>query len=148
MAKNNDDKLTQTGENQINYYRAKQRNSKSFWDKVDTADHALQKSQAMADSYYGDKASKVKDTLKAYDTSGDFPTNQSIVDDATAAKRLKAKVLADSAVNRKRLIDDYRNRNYAKGGKPKKMAKGGSVSSASKRADGCATKGKTKGRFV
>lgn len=35
-----------------------------------------------------------------------------------------------------------------KGGKVKKMAKGGSVSSASKRADGCATKGKTKGRFV
>lgn len=37
---------------------------------------------------------------------------------------------------------------HAKGGKVKKMAKGGSVSSASKRADGCATKGKTKGRFV
>ena len=36
----------------------------------------------------------------------------------------------------------------AKGGKVKKMAKGGKVSSASKRADGCATKGKTKGRFV
>ena len=40
----------------------------------------------------------------------------------------------------------------AKGGKAKakvrKMAKGGSVSSASKRADGRATKGKTKGRFV
>jgi hypothetical protein len=39
----------------------------------------------------------------------------------------------------------------AKGGKAKakpvkKMAKGGST--ASKRADGCATKGKTKGRFV
>jgi hypothetical protein len=37
-------------------------------------------------------------------------------------------------------------------GKPvkpaKKMASGGSVGSASKRADGCATKGKTKGRFV
>jgi len=32
-----------------------------------------------------------------------------------------------------------------KGGKVKKMAKGGS---ASRRADGCATKGKTKGRFV
>ena len=31
---------------------------------------------------------------------------------------------------------------------PIKMAKGGKVSSASKRADGCATKGKTKGRFV
>ena len=34
-----------------------------------------------------------------------------------------------------------------KGGCVKK-AKGGSVSSASKRADGCATKGKTKGKFV
>ena len=33
-----------------------------------------------------------------------------------------------------------------KGGSIKKMAKGGST--ASKRADGCATKGKTKGRFV
>jgi hypothetical protein len=33
-------------------------------------------------------------------------------------------------------------------GKIKKMAKGGSTSSASKRADGCAVKGKTKGRFV
>ena len=30
----------------------------------------------------------------------------------------------------------------------KKMAKGGSVSSASKRGDGCAAKGKTKGKFV
>ena len=32
--------------------------------------------------------------------------------------------------------------------KTKKMAKGGKVSSASKRGDGIATKGKTKGRFV
>jgi len=31
---------------------------------------------------------------------------------------------------------------------PVKKAKGGKVGSASKRADGCATKGKTKGRFV
>ena len=30
----------------------------------------------------------------------------------------------------------------------KKMSKGGSVSSASKRADGCVTKGKTKGRII
>jgi hypothetical protein len=35
---------------------------------------------------------------------------------------------------------------FKKGGSAKKMAKGGST--ASKRADGCATKGKTKGRFV
>jgi hypothetical protein len=31
---------------------------------------------------------------------------------------------------------------------PVKKAKGGTVSSASKRADGCAIKGKTKGRIV
>lgn len=36
----------------------------------------------------------------------------------------------------------------AAGGKVKKYAAGGSVSSASKRADGCATKGKTRGKFV
>ena len=35
---------------------------------------------------------------------------------------------------------------FKKGGKVNKMAKGGST--ASKRADGCATKGKTKGRMV
>ncbi len=35
--------------------------------------------------------------------------------------------------------------NYKKGGKVKCMAKGGST--ASKRADGCAVKGKTKGRI-
>jgi hypothetical protein len=37
---------------------------------------------------------------------------------------------------------------YKKGGAVKKMAKGGSVSSASKRGDGCATKGKTRGRMI
>lgn len=35
-----------------------------------------------------------------------------------------------------------------KGGCVKKMASGGKVGSASKRADGCATKGKTKGRMI
>ena len=35
-----------------------------------------------------------------------------------------------------------------KGGKVKKMKKGGSVGSASKRADGCVTKGHTRGRMV
>lgn len=39
-------------------------------------------------------------------------------------------------------------REQSLGSPEKKMAKGGSVSSASKRADGCATKGKTKGRMV
>jgi hypothetical protein len=31
---------------------------------------------------------------------------------------------------------------------PRELAGGGKVSSASKRADGCATKGKTRGKFV
>jgi hypothetical protein len=53
--------------------------------------------------------------------------------------------------------DDYDNavfkrggaiKNKAKANVVKKMAKGGSISSASKRADGCAQRGKTKGRFV
>jgi len=35
-----------------------------------------------------------------------------------------------------------------KGGSVKKMASGGKVSSASKRADGCAMRGKTKGRMI
>lgn len=35
-----------------------------------------------------------------------------------------------------------------KGGKVKKYAGGGSTGSASKRADGCAVKGKTRGKFV
>ena len=35
-----------------------------------------------------------------------------------------------------------------RGGKVVKKAKGGSISSASKRADGCAQRGKTKGRFI
>jgi hypothetical protein len=41
---------------------------------------------------------------------------------------------------------NYDHYNNAKGGSIKKMAKGGST--ASKRADGCATKGKTKGKMV
>ena len=49
-------------------------------------------------------------------------------------------------------VDTDRGYEYATkkkaGGVIKKMAKGGSVSSASKRADGCATKGKTKGRML
>jgi len=50
----------------------------------------------------------------------------------------------------KNLLNIYKRLNpgMKKGGQVKKMAKGGSVSSASKRADGCCVKGKTKGRIV
>jgi len=42
---------------------------------------------------------------------------------------------------------DY-GREFKRGGNVKKMASGGSVSSASKRADGIARRGKTKGRYL
>jgi len=47
--------------------------------------------------------------------------------------------------------EDLSSTAFKKGGKVKKMASGGmtsKASSASRRADGCCTKGKTKGRFV
>ena len=53
---------------------------------------------------------------------------------------LKASELADKMGYTQE--DEYKDR------KPVKKAKGGSVSSASKRADGCAQRGKTKGRMV
>lgn len=47
------------------------------------------------------------------------------------------------AAREAREVDDMKS-----GGRVKRYASGGSVSSASKRADGCATKGKTRGKFV
>ena len=66
----------------------------------------------------------------------------------------RAKREADAAeqANQQATSDFYKrygfksDGSFKKGGKVKKMAKGGST--ASKRGDGCATKGKTKGRFV
>jgi hypothetical protein len=43
---------------------------------------------------------------------------------------------------------DYRNKMLVGMNNPTQFKKGGKVSSASKRADGIATKGKTKGRIV
>jgi hypothetical protein len=45
-------------------------------------------------------------------------------------------------------VNDVRSTLMKKGGKVKTYAKGGSVSSASSRGDGCAQRGKTKGRFI
>jgi hypothetical protein len=49
-----------------------------------------------------------------------------------------------------KLPEDVRNKMGYKrnGGKVSGMKKGGSVGSASKRADGCAVKGKTRGKIV
>jgi len=131
-----------------NWDRAQFKNSKAFWAKADSADKSFYKAYDMADAYYGrDKAEKVRKALGS-DAGADLPTDKDISDTAAGAKRFKDKVLEDSAAGRKQLVDSYNTRGYAKGGKVKKMAKGGSVSSASKRADGCATKGKTRGRFI
>jgi hypothetical protein len=61
--------------------------------------------------------------------------------------RLKAaeELLKKNGADKPTRADILRTATMKKGGKVKKMAAGGSVS---KRADGCATKGKTKGRFV
>ena len=68
----------------------------------------------------------------------------------TDEERLAREVaeLKRRAENRRRLGSDYSHYRNAKGGKVKKYASGGSVSSASKRADGIAQRGKTKGRIV
>jgi len=131
------DKLTATGKGEANYFRARQNNSRAFWDRVDASESALQKANRMANAHYGDKAEKVREKLNAYGAMGDDPTEKTIKQDAATAKRLKDKVLADAEAQRKRLIENYKTRGYAKGG-----------SVASKRGDGIATKGKTKGKFV
>ena len=58
-------------------------------------------------------------------------------DRVTGKAKLYDKQAADAKANRKEA--EKEGQKYAKGGK---------VSSASKRADGCAVKGKTKGRVV
>jgi len=71
---------------------------------------------------------------------------------AIRGEMLKAKASApDASTYDKLRYSVFKTTGMKKGGKVKaqpvkKMAKGGST--ASKRADGCATKGKTKGRFV
>jgi len=51
-----------------------------------------------------------------------------------------------SAIARDAYSDEEEKRKKQAAGEP--MKKGGKVSSASKRADGCAIKGKTKGRII
>jgi len=61
-------------------------------------------------------------------------------DDIRAAKQMRESVPASA-----REYEAYNDAGYKKGGAVKKMAKGGSASS---RADGCITKGKTKGTII
>lgn len=86
----------------------------------------------------------------------EVPTRENMLEeemrksDARRAERMREKSFGEEAMD---AVKSY-GRSYRegmgmkKGGKVKKMKKGGTVSSASKRADGIAVKGKTKGRFV
>ena len=69
---------------------------------------------------------------------------------ARRAERMREKSLGEEAMEAAKSYGRLYKEGLGmkKGGKVKKMKKGGTVSSASKRADGIAVKGKTKGRFV
>ncbi len=64
-------------------------------------------------------------------------------DEMKKAKKMEAN--KDKIINKTDKEVKKFDENHKKGGKVKCMSKGGS---ASKRADGCATKGKTKGRII
>jgi len=73
---------------------------------------------------------------------------------ANLGKTLKDKIMGtkkqnEEAADRMRKMDEKNpDSSQAKVNKALGMKKGGSVSSASKRADGCAVKGKTRGKMV
>ena len=86
----------------------------------------------------------------------EVPTRENMLEeamrksDARRAERMREKSFGEEAMDAAKSYGrSYREGlGMKKGGKVKKMKKGGTVSSASKRADGIAVKGKTKGRFV
>jgi len=69
---------------------------------------------------------------------------------AAVAKAAATRQAAKEVAKQKLLEENEYMTQFAmrRGGAVKRYASGGSVSSASKRGDGCATKGKTKGKFV
>jgi len=81
----------------------------------------------------------VSDT-EAYRQYDEAERNKRQQKDAAAQEAQQKKMR--EAIGADAIEDAMRN------GKPVKKAKGGMISSASKRADGCAIKGKTKGRIV
>lgn len=71
-------------------------------------------------------------------------------DDGPIPSEIQDQLVTDRNNRAARAFDQRRaaGEDYKKGGKVKKMATGGSVkSSASKRADGCAIRGKTRGKM-
>ena len=107
-------------------------------------------SQNLRNENYGNEGSRLKSAPKV---STNYSPNAT--DEEKMANR---QAIADAFMSVPRAIGDYAStikspREYResqgmkKGGSVKKMASGGMTSSASKRADGIATKGKTRGRI-
>lgn len=71
-------------------------------------------------------------------------------DDAINPDAISTTPIPGKAAPKRKMTRDEIKAQMNKAGQkiPKKFSKGGSVGSASKRADGCAVKGKTKGKFV
>jgi hypothetical protein len=93
-----------------------------------------------------------------YGTGERVHSKKDVADEEYARNKLLNSNEEEQAVQKQRIIDEYpkgtvdedgrKSRNKEGYGKEPKFAKGGSVGSASKRADGCCVRGKTKGRFV
>ena len=86
---------------------------------------------------------ETKSTEKFFENDDALRKMIADVEYASAEDRLTMRQGAEKAKQR----EDNRYK-YAKGGAVKGYAKGGMVGSASKRADGCAQRGKTKGRII
>lgn len=137
-------------------------NSTSETSKVDpTFDPAAASSETLANSM---RKSQVRQA--ASDASGETAKTNAKVE---AANKLtdkdfgsleniqRRKAVMDTVKNIPSAIGDYvsslgareqKHGTYVKDGKVVKYAKGGSVSSTSSRGDGCAQRGKTKGRYL
>ena len=71
------------------------------------------------------------------------------VEKEQAAAQSKLDAQDQKAKDKAKALMDFAGSIFSKSGQePVKKAKGGMVGSASKRADGCAVRGKTKGRMV
>jgi len=98
------------------------------------------------------RKSRVLNAQKAGKAQAKAEADAAAREEAERHYRLKD-IAAEKEANaaKQRLLDEneYTTQFAMKrGGKVKRYASGGSVSTASKRGDGCATKGKTKGRFI
>lgn len=76
---------------------------------------------------------------------------EKMIEEAGYAAKRNKRIKEEEASSReygREVGPQHKDKGYKKGNSVKKYKQGGTVSSASKRADGVAIKGKTKGRFV